>query len=107
MVAALCAGDYSELGKLADFYWQLRRALDPGATNEALQYLFENPQINDLTEGGLITGAGGGGFALLITVEGQRAALCERLNKLRKDATFAKSSVVSYQLNARGIQLRD
>ena len=107
MVAALCAGDYFELGKLADFYWQLRCALDPDATNESLQYLFENPQISDLTEGGVITGAGGGGFALLITAEGQRAALCERLNKLRKNAAFAKSSVVSYQLNARGIQLRD
>lgn len=107
MVAALGAGDYGELGKLADRYWQLRCALDPDATNEALQYLFEKPQISDLTEGGLITGAGGGGFALLIVREGQRVALCERLNKLRKDAAFAKSSVVSYQLNARGIQLRD
>ena len=107
MVATLCAGDYDELGKLADHYWQLRCALDPAATNEALQYLFENPQISDLTEGGLITGAGGGGFALLITREGQRTALCERLNKLRKDQAFAKSSVVSYQLNAQGIQLRD
>ena len=107
MVAALCAGDYAELGKLADYYWQLRCALDPDATNDALQYLFEDPQISDLTEGGLITGAGGGGFALLIAGEGQNAALCERLNKLRKDAAFAKSSVVSYRLNARGIQLRD
>jgi hypothetical protein len=33
--------------------------------------------------------------------------LREWLNKLRKDAVFAKSSVVSYQLNARGIQLGD
>ena len=76
MVATLCAGDYDELGKLADHYWQLRCALDPAATTEALQYLFENPQISDLTEGGLITGAGGGGFALLITREGQRTAPC-------------------------------
>lgn len=105
MVAALGAGEYADLGRLADRYWQLRCILDPQATNDALQHLFENPQITDLTEGGLITGAGGGGFALLIAAEGQAAALRVRLDKLRQRAAFAKSSVVSYQLNAQGIQL--
>lgn len=105
MVAALCAGAYTDLGQLADRYWQLRCILDPEATNDALQHLFENPQITDLTEGGLLTGAGGGGFALLIAAEGQAAALRARLDKLRQRAAFAKSSVVSYQLNAQGIQL--
>ena len=90
---------------LADRYWQLRCILDPQATNDALQHLFENPQIADLTEGGLLTGAGGGGFALLIAAEGQAAALRARLDKLRQHAAFTKSSVVSYQLNAQGIQL--
>lgn len=105
MVAALCAGAYADLGRLADRYWQLRCILDPQATNDALQYLFENPQITDLTEGGLLTGAGGGGFALLIAAQGKAAALRVRLDKLRQRAAFAKSSVVSYQLNAQGIQL--
>lgn len=105
MVAALCAGAYADLGRLADRYWRLRCILDPEATNDALQHLFENPQITDLTEGGLLTGAGGGGFALLIAAEGQAAALRARLDTLRQRAAFAKSSVVSYQLNAQGIQL--
>ena len=105
MVAALRAGAYADLGRLANRYWQLRCILDPQATNDALQHLFENPQIADLTEGGLLTGAGGGGFALLIAAEGQAAALRARLNKLRQHAAFAKSRVVSYQLNAQGIHL--
>ena len=105
MVAALCAGAYADLGRLADRYWQLRCILDPQATNDALQHLFENPQITDLTEGGLLTGAGGGGFALLIAAEGQSAALHTRLDKLRQHAAFANSRVVSYQLNAQGIHL--
>ena len=104
MVAALCAGAYADLGRLADRYWRLRCILDPQATNDALQHLFENPQITDLTEGGLITGAGGGGFALLIAAEGQAPALRARLDTLRQRAAFAKSSVVAYQLNAQGIQ---
>lgn len=105
MVAALCAGAYTDLGRLADRYWRLRCILDPEATNDDLQHLFENPQITDLTEGGLITGAGGGGFALLIAAEGRAAALRARLDTLRQRAAFAKSSVVSYQLNAQGIRL--
>ena len=105
MVAALRAGLYADLGRLADRYWQLRCILDPQATNDALQHLFENPQITDLTEGGLLTGAGGGGFALLIAAEGQAVALCARLDKLRQHAAFANSRVVSYQLNAQGIHL--
>ncbi len=105
MVAALRAGAYADLGRLADRYWQLRCILDPQATNDALQHLFENPQITDLTEGGLLTGAGGGGFALLIAAEGRTAALCARLDKLRQRAAFAKSRVVAYQFNAQGIHL--
>ena len=105
MVAALCTDAYADLGRLANRYWQLRCILDPQATNDALQHLFENPQIADLTEGGLLTGAGGGGFALLIAAEGQAAALRTRLDKLRQHAAFTNSSVVSYQLNAQGIHL--
>ncbi|MCE2448968.1 MAG: hypothetical protein J4F35_11460 [Candidatus Latescibacteria bacterium] len=105
MVAALCAGAYADLGQLANRYWQLRCILDPQATNDALQYLFENPQITNLTEGRLLTGAGGGGFALLIAAEGQAAELRARLDKLRQHAAFANSRVVSYQLNAQGIHL--
>ena len=68
----------------------MRCILDPQATNDALQHLFENPQIADLTEGGLLTGAGGGGFALLIAAEGQAAALRARLDKLSQHAAFAE-----------------
>ena len=105
MVAALRTDAYADLGQFANRYWQLRCILDPQATNDALQHLFENPQIADLTEGGLLTGAGGGGFALLIAAEGQTAELRIRLDKLRQHAAFANSSVVSYQLNAQGIHL--
>jgi len=104
-VAALRAGDYPALGEMATRYWQLRCTLDPGATNDSLQYLFESPNIAEVSEGGLITGAGGGGFALLIAREGKSEELRDRLNKLRKNAAYAKSSVVAYRLDKTGIRL--
>jgi galactokinase/mevalonate kinase-like predicted kinase len=107
MVAALGAGDYAALGLMANRYWQLRCILDPGATSKELQYLFEAPEMIALTEGGLITGAGGGGFALLIAREAQGQALRKHLLHLQKEAAYAKSSVVEYRLNKTGICLSE
>ena len=42
MVEALRQGSYGELGNLSARYWQLRCILDPGATSETLQHLFEH-----------------------------------------------------------------
>ena len=82
-----------------------------GFSREGVRRRVTPPPIEGLgctsTEGGLITGAGGGGFALLVAKEGQADALCEGLNKLRKDAAFAKSSVASYRLNSQGILLSE
>ncbi len=107
MVEALRAGSYDQLGELATRYWQLRCILDPGATSDTLQHLFEHPSMTELSAGGLITGAGGGGFALLIAREGKEQALRQQLNHLRKMAPYAKSSVVSYTLNRTGISLSE
>lgn len=104
MVAALRAGDYPQLGQLASRYWQLRCVLDPEATNPAIQLLFESP-VADLTEGGTLTGAGGGGFGLLIAREGEEDALRQCLKKLKDQRAYARSSVVDYRLDAGGLQL--
>lgn len=105
MVQALKDGDYAALGKLATRYWQLRCILDPDATTPNLQLLFESEDFMEVSEGGLITGAGGGGFALLIARDGCGEELRARLNRLRQKAPFAKSGVVAYQLDSNGIQL--
>jgi len=105
MVASLRRGAYEELGSLASRYWQLRCTLDPEATNDALQVLFESPELTQVSEGGTLTGAGGGGFALLIAREGQEDALRERLMALREQPAYAKSAVVEYRLNRLGLQL--
>ncbi len=107
MVAALRAGDYEALGELATRYWQLRCTLDPQATNPTLQTLFVDPALVEVSAGGLITGAGGGGFALLIARAGRGEELRARLRELRGTAAFASSRVVAYRLDRRGIQLAE
>ena len=106
MVEALRAGDYRQLGQMASRYWQLRCILDPEATNPAIQHLFEAP-VADLIEGGTLTGAGGGGFGLLIARSGEEDSLRECPHKLKEKRPFSRSAVVDYQLDAKGLQLTE
>ena len=106
MVEALSAGDYPSLGRLASRYWQLRCILDPEATSPAIQQLFE-PPVADLTEGGTLSGAGGGGFGLLVSREGEEERLRACLRKLKDQRAYARSAVVAYRLDATGLQLTE
>ena len=101
---ALRQGDYPRLGQLATRYWEYRCILDPDATNEALRQLFRSP-VSELHEGGMLTGAGGGGFALLIAREGEEDSLRECLSKMKDQRAYAGSAVVDYRLNRTGLQL--
>ena len=103
MVEALSQGDYSALGAHADRYWSLRCVLDPDATNDAIRFLFESPALREVMEGGLLSGAGGGGFALLVAVEGEAEELRKRLRNLHRKKAFTASRVVGYSLNKTGI----
>ena len=106
MVEALGAGDYPALGRLASRYWQLRCILDPEATSPAIQQLFE-PPLSDLTEGGALSGAGGGGFGLLVSREGEEERLNLCLRKLKDQRAYARSAVVAYRLDATGLKLTE
>ena len=106
MVGALRAGDYRAFGGLASRYWQLRCILDPGATSPAIQRLFE-PPIADLTEGGTLSGAGGGGFGLLVSREGEEERLHGCLRKLRDQRAYTRSGAVAYRLDATGLRLTE
>lgn len=107
MVQALEAADYPALGNLATRYWQLRCILDPGATNGDIQHLFKAPELADLSEGGMLTGAGGGGFGLIVARDGCAEALRRRLEGLKKQAAYASSGLVRYRLNADGLRLEE
>ena len=107
MVSALRAGDYDGLGRMATRYWELRCILDPEATSPTLQYLFEGPAASELCSGGMLTGAGGGGFALLVAADGAANDLKRELGKLRDRSSFAASRVVDFQLNSSGLKLTE
>jgi galactokinase/mevalonate kinase-like predicted kinase len=107
IVNAVTDGDYPTLGQLASRYWQLRCILDPEATSDAIRQIFEAPGLAELSEGGMLTGAGGGGFALLVSREDADVELKKRLGQLKERKPYGRSAVVDYRLNRRGLHLEE
>jgi fucokinase len=68
---ALQAGDIDTFGALLTEHWMLNKRMDPGCTNPLIDELFEimAPYI----AGGKLSGAGGGGFAIVIAQDGDKA----------------------------------
>jgi D-glycero-alpha-D-manno-heptose-7-phosphate kinase len=58
--------DFSQLGRILDETWQLKKEVSPGSTNPYLDELYDFMRAQGVV-GGKITGAGGGGFFLTIT----------------------------------------
>jgi fucokinase len=65
MCRALRRDDVSGFGELLGEHWALNKRMDPGCTNPFIDALFEDmaPHIH----GGKLAGAGGGGFAIVVT----------------------------------------
>jgi fucokinase len=75
---ALHAGDLDGFGALLGEHWALNKRMDAGCTNPFIDALFDEmaPHIS----GGKLAGAGGGGFAIVVTRESDgRQALARTL----------------------------
>ena len=61
-------GNVDEFAKLMDYHWELSRKVDKGSTNTLIDQIFGS--IDDLIDGRLVCGAGGGGFLQVILKKG-------------------------------------
>jgi fucokinase len=76
MRAALRAGDIGGFGELLGEHWALNKRIDPGCTNPFIDALFA--EMEPYIYGGKLAGAGGGGFAIVVTrgMDGERELDC-------------------------------
>jgi fucokinase len=63
--SALQRGDVSAFGELLGEHWSLNKRMDPGCTNPFIDGLFQD--LEPYIHGGKLAGAGGGGFAIVVT----------------------------------------
>ena len=71
MREALAGGDLDGFGWLLAEHWAINKRMDPGCSNPFIDGLFEAMQ--PFICGGKLTGAGGGGFALVVAKDSQAA----------------------------------
>ena len=66
---ALATDDLAEFGRLLGEHWGLNKRMDPGCTNPFIDDLFA--VMEPFIWGGKLAGAGGGGYAMVITRDEQ------------------------------------
>ena len=61
-------GNVDAFAKLLDYHWTLSQKVDQGSSNTLIHQIFSS--IDDLIDGRLVCGAGGGGFLQVILKKG-------------------------------------
>ncbi len=77
-------GNVDEFAKLLEYHWELSQKVDAGSTNTLIDQIFAS--IDDLIDGRLVCGAGGGGFLQVVLKKGVTAEqVHERLKEVFQD----------------------
>ena len=61
-------GNVDGFAKLLDYHWELSKKVDAGSSNTLIEQIFSS--IDEMTDGRLVCGAGGGGFLQVILKKG-------------------------------------
>lgn len=85
MTFELKRGNVDEFAILLSKHWELSKLLDAGSSNTLIDQIFET--IDDMVDGRMICGAGGGGFLQVILKKGvKKAEVHERLKEVFMDS---------------------
>jgi galactokinase/mevalonate kinase-like predicted kinase len=95
----LGAGDVDAFGRGIGRYWDLKKRLDPGSTNEAIERLFR-PVERYLT-GKVLPGAGGGGFVLMLARDAEAAHQVRML--LRRNPPNQMARFFDFDVDNKGL----
>lgn len=77
-------GHIDEFARLLEYHWELSQKVDAGSTNTLIDQIFAS--IDDLIDGRMVCGAGGGGFLQVILKKGiTKEAVHQRLKDVFQD----------------------
>ncbi len=91
MARSLEAGDIDSFSRMLSAHWELSKRLDAGGTNTCIDLIFV--AIDDLLDGRMICGAGGGGYLQVVMKEG---VTLDALNRRLSDA-FPGTGVAAWK----------
>lgn len=78
-------GNVDGFAKLLDYHWKLSKKVDAGSSNTLIEQIFSS--IEELIDGRLVCGAGGGGFLQVVLKKGvTKKQVAERLHEVFMDS---------------------
>ena len=84
-------GNIDQFAKLLNEHWELSKKLDQGCTNTCIDQIFLT--VDDLTQGHMVCGAGGGGFLQVVLKKGVTIKMLEE----RLEDVFGDSGVAVWR----------
>ncbi len=93
--------DYEKTARMIKRSWELNNALDPGTTTDEVSAIIR--QVEDLTLGHKLLGAGGGGYLLMCAKDEGAAAKIKE--KLSVSPPNRKARFVNMDLNNHGLEI--
>jgi galactokinase/mevalonate kinase-like predicted kinase len=98
---ALEANDVAAFMECITDYWELKKAIDPGSTNPAIEAILD--RIRPYTAAHLVCGAGGGGFLLLVAHN--EAAAHQARNILESNPPNAHARFFDFAIDNQGLSV--
>lgn len=78
-------GNVDGFAKLLDYHWKLSKKVDAGSSNTLIEQIFSS--IEEMIDGRLVCGAGGGGFLQVVLKKGvTKEQVAERLHEVFMDS---------------------
>lgn len=78
-------GNVNSFAKLLDYHWELSKKIDAGSSNTLIEQIFSS--IEELIDGKMVCGAGGGGFLQVVLKKGvTKRRIEERLKEVFMDS---------------------
>ena len=78
-------GNVDGFAKLLDYHWELSKKVDAGSSNTLIEQIFSS--VDEMTDGRLVCGAGGGGFLQVILKKGiTKQQVEDRINEVFMDS---------------------
>jgi len=94
-------GDAEGFARGVQLYWDLKKQLDPGSTNEKIESLLG--PLERYLSGKLLTGAGGGGFIFMVARDAEAARRVRQL--LEKNPPNALARFFDFDVNPHGLSV--
>ncbi|HYK88418.1 MAG TPA: L-fucokinase [Acidobacteriota bacterium] len=101
MEAALASGDVDAFGRGVECYWELKKALDPGSTNEKIEALLK--PLGRYLIGKLLPGAGGGGFVFMVARDAECAARVRQI--LEREPPNKLARFFDFDIDQKGLSV--